>query len=91
MTDPDARRGRNISALVVEKSSRHRARGLEVAIDYVKERRQFGRRIADFQVAHATLPVKRMMRDAKTAQIYEGTDQIQRVVVALQLVGRRQL
>ena len=27
-------------------------------------------------------PVERMMRDAKVTQIYEGTNQIQRVVIA---------
>jgi alkylation response protein AidB-like acyl-CoA dehydrogenase len=29
-----------------------------------------------------------MMRDAKITQIYEGTNQIQRVVIARQLLGR---
>jgi len=33
-------------------------------------------------------PVERMMRDAKITQIYEGTNQIQRVVIARQLLGR---
>ena len=33
-------------------------------------------------------PVERMMRDAKITQIYEGTNQIQRVVMARQLLGR---
>jgi alkylation response protein AidB-like acyl-CoA dehydrogenase len=32
-------------------------------------------------------PVERMMRDAKITQIYEGTNQIQRVVMACQLLG----
>ncbi|HEX5533304.1 MAG TPA: acyl-CoA dehydrogenase family protein [Actinomycetales bacterium] len=32
-------------------------------------------------------PVERMMRDAKITQIYEGTNQIQRVVVARQLLA----
>lgn len=32
-------------------------------------------------------PVERMMRDAKLTQIYEGTNQIQRIVVARQLLG----
>ncbi len=32
-------------------------------------------------------PVERMMRDAKITQIYEGTNQIQRVVIARQLLG----
>src|SRR6185312_17061829 len=32
-------------------------------------------------------PVERMMRDAKITQIYEGTNQIQRVVLARQLLS----
>jgi alkylation response protein AidB-like acyl-CoA dehydrogenase len=32
-------------------------------------------------------PVERMMRDAKITQIYEGTNQIQRIVIAKQLLG----
>jgi alkylation response protein AidB-like acyl-CoA dehydrogenase len=31
-------------------------------------------------------PVERYMRDAKITQIYEGTNQIQRIVMARQLV-----
>jgi alkylation response protein AidB-like acyl-CoA dehydrogenase len=31
-------------------------------------------------------PVERMMRDAKVTQIYEGTNQIQRVVIARKLL-----
>jgi len=31
-------------------------------------------------------PVERMMRDAKITQIYEGTNQIQRVIIANQLL-----
>jgi len=34
-------------------------------------------------------PVERMMRDAKITQIYEGTNQIQRVVIARELFGHR--
>jgi butyryl-CoA dehydrogenase len=34
-------------------------------------------------------PVERHMRDAKITQIYEGTQQIQRVVIARQLLGAR--
>jgi alkylation response protein AidB-like acyl-CoA dehydrogenase len=123
---------------------------LDFALGYVKERRQFGKRIADFQgiqfmladmamtleaarqmvyVAAAKsergdadlsffsaaakcfasdmamqvttdavqllggygftedFPVERMMRDAKITQIYEGTNQIQRVVMARQVLG----
>jgi alkylation response protein AidB-like acyl-CoA dehydrogenase len=36
----------------------------------------------------ADYPVERMMRDAKITQIYEGTQQIQRIVIARGLVGR---
>jgi len=123
---------------------------LDFALDYVKERQQFGKRIADFQgiqfiladmamhleaarqlvyVAAAKserndadlsffgaaakclasdvamqvttdavqllggagytsdFPVERMMRDAKITQIYEGTNQVQRVVMARQLLA----
>jgi alkylation response protein AidB-like acyl-CoA dehydrogenase len=34
-------------------------------------------------------PVERFMRDAKIMQIYEGTNQIQRVVIARELLGQR--
>jgi butyryl-CoA dehydrogenase/acyl-CoA dehydrogenase len=124
---------------------------LDVALDYIKERKQFGKRIADFQgiqfmladmalsveaarhmvyVAAAKserddadlsyfsaaakcyasdvamqvttdavqllggagytedFPLERMMRDAKITQIYEGTNQIQRVVMARHLLAR---
>ena len=33
-------------------------------------------------------PVERFMRDAKITQIYEGTQQIQRIVIARAMVGR---
>ena len=33
-------------------------------------------------------PVERMMRDAKITQIYEGTQQIQRIVIARKLLGK---
>jgi len=31
-------------------------------------------------------PVERLMRDAKITQIYEGTNQIQRIVIARELL-----
>ena len=99
---------------------------------YVKQRRQFGRAVADFQGVQFMLadmamkleaarqltyaaaakcfasdvamevttdavqllggygytrdyPVERMMRDAKITQIYEGTNQVQRIVMARNL------
>ncbi len=124
---------------------------LDVALDYVKERRQFGKAVAEFQGVQFMLadmamtlevarqmvyvaaaksergdkdlaffgaaakcfasdtamqittdavqllggagyvkdfPLERMMRDAKITQIYEGTNQIQRVVMARQLLNR---
>ena len=33
-------------------------------------------------------PLERMMRDAKVTQIYEGTNQVQRVVIARRLLGK---
>jgi alkylation response protein AidB-like acyl-CoA dehydrogenase len=123
---------------------------LDFAVGYVKERKQFGKRIADFQGIQFMLadmamsveaarqmvygaaarsergdsdltffgaaakafasdvamqvttdavqllggygytrdfPVERMMRDAKITQIYEGTNQVQRIVMARQLLG----
>jgi len=33
-------------------------------------------------------PVERMMRDAKITQLYEGTQQIQRMIVARQILKR---
>jgi alkylation response protein AidB-like acyl-CoA dehydrogenase len=35
-------------------------------------------------------PVERMMRDAKITQLYEGTQQIQRVVIARDLLNEKQ-
>ena len=32
-------------------------------------------------------PVEKLMRDAKLLQIYEGTNQIQRMIIARQLLG----
>jgi alkylation response protein AidB-like acyl-CoA dehydrogenase len=34
-------------------------------------------------------PVERFMRDAKITQIYEGTNQIQRLVIAQHLLSRQ--
>jgi acyl-CoA dehydrogenase len=34
-------------------------------------------------------PVERHMRDAKITQIYEGTQQVQRLVVARQVMGNK--
>ena len=123
---------------------------LDACIDYTTLRRQFGQRIADFQMIQATLanmaadveaarllvyraawmkdqglpatkatsiaklfateaamkaaseavlihgnrgysneyPVERYYRDIKGLQIYEGTSQIQRIIIARELVGR---
>ena len=36
----------------------------------------------------ADYPVERMMRDAKVTQLYEGTQQIQRLVIARELLAR---
>ena len=33
-------------------------------------------------------PLERFMRDAKITQIYEGTNQIQRLVIAQHLLGK---
>jgi alkylation response protein AidB-like acyl-CoA dehydrogenase len=33
-------------------------------------------------------PVERMFRDAKIQQIYEGTNEIQRIIIARSLLGR---
>ena len=83
---------------------------LDYALAYVRERKQFGRAVAEFQglqfmIANMAMsvstdavqllggygfvndyPVERMMRDAKITQIYEGTNQIQRMVMARQLL-----
>jgi alkylation response protein AidB-like acyl-CoA dehydrogenase len=34
-------------------------------------------------------PVERMMRDAKITQLYEGTQQIQRLIIARSVLGEQ--
>jgi acyl-CoA dehydrogenase len=34
-------------------------------------------------------PVEKLMRDAKVFQIYEGTSQIQRLIIAKEIFGRK--
>ena len=68
---------------------------VEEAIKYTKERVQFGKRISQFQNTQFQLfggygytreyPVERMMRDAKITEIYEGTSEVQRMVIASNL------
>ena len=48
--------------------------------------RDLARQIAREKIAPLA-PVERFMRDAKIMQIYEGTSQIQRVVIARELLG----
>jgi alkylation response protein AidB-like acyl-CoA dehydrogenase len=62
---------------------------LDYAVGHVRQRKQFGQAIAQFQGVQYVndYPVERMMRDAKITRIYEGTNQIQRVVMARQLLG----
>jgi butyryl-CoA dehydrogenase len=33
-------------------------------------------------------PVERMMRDAKITEIYEGTSEVQRIVIAASVLGK---
>ena len=53
---------------------------MDVTVDAVQVLGGYGY-IKDF-------PVERMMRDAKITQIYEGTNQIQRLVIARKLAGK---
>jgi hypothetical protein len=57
---------------------------LDYAVGYVRERKQFGQPIAEFQGLQFILAD--MAMDAKITQIYEGTNQIQRMVMARQLL-----
>jgi hypothetical protein len=43
--------------------------------------------MADMDIAKE-YPVEKLMRDAKLIQIYEGTSQIQRLVIASEVIGR---
>ena len=36
-------------------------------------------------------PVEKMMRDAKLLQIYEGTNEIQRHVISLEILGSKKI
>ena len=89
---------------------------MDETVKYTKERKQFGRSIAQFQNTQFQLadlqcriqasrllttkavqfhggygytreyPVERMMRDAKITEIYEGTSEVQRLVIASNLL-----
>jgi alkylation response protein AidB-like acyl-CoA dehydrogenase len=58
-------------------------RGSDTAMSGDRRCRPAARRLR----LHQGLPVERYMRDAKITQIYEGTNQIQRVVIAKKLLG----
>jgi alkylation response protein AidB-like acyl-CoA dehydrogenase len=106
---------------------------LDACVQWARERRQFGRRLGDFQMVQATIanmaadiaaarllvyhaawlvdagrpatqavllygnrgysseyPVERYYRDIKGLQIYEGASNIQRIILARELIGREQ-
>ena len=46
------------------------------------------RRLCVTYVAGSALAMVKAMRDAKITQIYEGTNQVQRIVMAKQLLSR---
>src|SRR6185295_773002 len=76
---------------------------VDLATAYAQERQAFGGPIARFQGVQfpladvaaklegygysAEFPAERLYRDAKITELYEGTSQIQRVVIARQLLG----
>jgi alkylation response protein AidB-like acyl-CoA dehydrogenase len=53
---------------------------MEIAIDAVQLAGGYGY-VSDY-------PFERHFRDAKALQIYEGTNQVQRIVIARDLLGR---
>jgi len=59
--------------------------GTREAIELARDARAAGEQRL-FRGYVGDYPVERMMRDAKITQIYEGTNQIQRVVMARQLL-----
>ena len=85
--------GRLFNAAVSVGIAQH---ALEESVAYAKVRRQFGKPIIENQAVQIfggygyskEYPVEKIMRDAKIFQIFEGTNQIQRLVVAREL-GKR--
>uniref|UniRef100_A0A2K5S8Q8 Medium-chain specific acyl-CoA dehydrogenase, mitochondrial n=1 Tax=Cebus imitator TaxID=2715852 RepID=A0A2K5S8Q8_CEBIM len=73
-------------------------RALDEATKYALERKTFGKLLAELATDAVQIfggngfnteyPVEKLMRDAKIYQIYEGTAQIQRVIVAREHIGK---